>query len=151
MRRHWKTLAVVAVVAAIALSVVAVAMGATDPQPTARAAATCGVLMNDPPAAKAMQDLRVEHQRDMQAWFDTYEADPSSAEAQAALQKLREEHWSDMKALADKLGLAAPQSPGGSRGTAGVGCGGACGAGGQGAGYGISGSGGGMMDGGWSY
>ena len=135
MKRHWKTLAVVAVVAAVALSVVAVAMGTTDPQPSAPASAGCAVLTSDPQAAKAMQDLRVEHQRDMQAWYERYDADSSSAEAQSALQKLREEHWNDMKALAERLGLAAPESSGGIRGTAGGGCGGACGAGAQGAGY----------------
>ena len=41
MRRHWKTIAMVAVVAAVALSVVAVAYGATqDDRPNAVRQAT---------------------------------------------------------------------------------------------------------------
>ena len=46
-----------------------------------------------------MQALRVEHQKDMQAWIAQYGSDPTSAEAQAALQKLRQEHWNDMRGL----------------------------------------------------
>jgi hypothetical protein len=92
----------------------------------------------------------------MQAWYQQYGTDPSSAAAQAALQQLREEHWSDMQQLFKKYGVKAPARAGqggGMMGGAG-GCGGACGGAGgagQGAGYGggMMGSGGGMM-GGWN-
>ena len=143
----------VAVVAAVALSVVAVAYGATRTQTERRAAGNgaCGVLMSDPEALDAMQALRAEHQKERQAWYEQYGSDPSSAEAQAALQKLREEHWNDMRGLFEKLGIEAPDGagPGGMMGRGG-GCGGGCGGAGtgagQGAGYGgMMGSGGGMM------
>jgi hypothetical protein len=146
----------VAVVAAVALSIVAVAYGATRAQTEPRAAANgaCGVLMDDPEAFDAMQALRAEHQRERQAWYDQYGSDPSTAEAQAALQKLREEHRNDMRSLFEQLGVDVPDGagPGGMMGRGG-GCGGGCGAGtgaGQGAGCGgMMGSGGGMM-GGWN-
>ncbi|MGE5229030.1 MAG: hypothetical protein ACM3MJ_04835 [Deltaproteobacteria bacterium] len=151
MRRHWKRIATVAVVAAVALSVVAVAYGATRTQSERQApgSAACGVLMNDPEALDAMQALRAEHQKEMQAWYGQYGSDPSSADAQAALQKLREEHWSDMRGLFEKFGIDVPDGagPGGMMGRGG-GCGGGCGGAGagQGAGYGgMMGSGGGMM------
>ena len=74
----------VAVVAAVALSVVAVAYGATRTQTERRAAGNgaCGVLMNDPVALDAMQALRAEHQKERQAWYELYGSDPSSAGAQ---------------------------------------------------------------------
>ena len=149
MRRHWKTIALVAVVAAVALSVVAVAYGAT--RTTTRRAAgngACSALMNNPKALKAMQSLRAEHQKDMQAWNEQYGSDPSSAEAQAALQTLREEHWNDMRELFKKLGIKAPAGagPGGGMMRGAGGCGGACGgAGASGAGSQGTGYGGGMM------
>jgi hypothetical protein len=143
----------VAVVAAVALSLVAVAYGATRTQTERRAAGNgaCGLLMNDPEALGAMQDLRAEHQKERQAWYERYGSDTSSSGAQAALQKLREEHWNDMRGLFEKLGIEVPDGagPGGMMGRGG-GCGGGCGAAGsragQGAGYGgMMGSGGGMM------
>jgi hypothetical protein len=156
VRRHWKTMLLVGVVAAIALSVVAVAYGATTKQSVRRSAraGACGSLMSNPQALKDMQALRAEHQADMQAWSDQYGADPSSAEAQAALQNLRQEHWTDMRDLFKKYGIAVPQGAGPGSGQGGGGCGGACGAGAssgsQGTGYGMMGSGG-MMGGGQSY
>ncbi len=158
MRRHWKTILLVAVVAAIALSMVAVAYGATTKQ-TARSGAhggACGAPMSNPQALKDVQALRVEHQQDMQAWSDQYGSDPSGAEAQAALQKLREEHRNEMRDLFKKYGVTASQGAGPGTGQRGGGCGGTCGGYGstsdvQGTGYGVMGSGGGMMGGGTSY
>ena len=158
MRRYWKTFTMVAAVAAIALSIVAVAYGATRSQSTSGddRGGACGALTGDPEALTAMQDLRADHQKGMQAWFDLYGSDPSSAEAQAALQKQRAEHWNDMQILFKKLGITAPQGAGPGNGAGG--CGGDCGGAGygqgttQGSGYGgaMMGSGGGAM-GGWSY
>ncbi len=104
----------VATIVAIALSVVAVAYGATRSTTTRRAAGSgaCGALMSNPKALEAMQDLRAEHQGDMQAWSDRYGADPSSAEAQAALRNLREEHWNDMREVFEKYGVDAPVGAG---------------------------------------
>ena len=64
--------------------------------------------MSNPKAVKAMQELRAEHQKEMQAWTEQYGSDPSSAEAQAALQKLRQEHWNDMRGLFKRFGIKAP-------------------------------------------
>lgn len=157
MRGHWKTIIILAVVAAVALSVVAVAYGATR-STTRRAAGNgaCGALMSNPKALKAMRELRAEHQKDMQAWNQRYGSDPSSAEAQAALKELRAEHWSDMRDLFKEFGIKAPTSagPGSGMMRGSGGCGGACGGAGatvtgaQGAGYGggmMGGSGYGMM------
>ena len=76
-----------------------------------------------------MQELRAEHQKEMQAWAAQYGSDPSSAEAQAALRKLRQEHWNDMQQLFKKLGIKAPATagPGGGMMRGAGGCGGACG------------------------
>lgn len=112
-----------------------------------------------------MRSLRVEHQKDMHAWYGKYGADTSSDEAQAALQTLRQSHRNDMKALFRKYGIKVPAGagvsacgdPGGMMGGGGSCGGGGCGGqsggtGAQGAGYGsgMMGSGGGMM-GGQSY
>jgi len=165
MGRHWKMIVVLAIVAALGLSVVAVAWGAGTARGGARRTAACRTLMSNPQAFKEMRALRADHQKDMRAWYSKYGADPSSAEAQAALQTLRQSHWSDMKALFKKYGVTAPASAGagvcgGSGGMmdaggscVGGGCGGqGGGAGAQGTGYGsgMMGSGGGMM-GGLSY
>ena len=153
MRRRWKTIAVLTAVALVALTVVAVAYGATRAggatQRGTRSGA-CGALMSNPRALKAMQELRLEHQRDMLAWNAQYGSDPTSAEAQAAVQKLREEHWNDMRTLFKQFGITAPATvgPGGMmQGAGATGCGGACGsAGGVDSGRG-NGVGGGMMGG----
>jgi hypothetical protein len=132
-----------AVVAAVALSVVAVAYGATRTETERRAAGNgaCGVLMSDPEALDAVQALRAEHRKERQAWYEQYGSDPSAAEAQAALEELREEHRSDMLGLFEKLGIQVPDAgPGGMMGRGGGcgggGCGGAGACAGQGAGYG---------------
>jgi hypothetical protein len=158
VKRHWKTILLVGVVAAIALSAVAVASGATTKQAAKRGArgGACGVLMSNPQALKDMQALRAEHQQEMQGWSDKYGSDPASAEAQAALQALRQEHWNDMRDLFEKYGVTVPQGAGPGAGRSSGGCGGACGGNGsatgsQGTGYGMMGSGGGMMGGGSSY
>jgi hypothetical protein len=139
---------VVATIVAIMLSVVAVAYGATRTTTTRRAAgnAACGALMSNPKALEAMRELRAEHQKEMQAWYQQYGSDRSSAEARAALQKLRAEHWNDMQELFKKFGIKAPAQRGQGGGMMrGAGCGQACGgvgAGGVGQG---TGCGGGMM------
>jgi hypothetical protein len=142
----------VAAVAAVALSVVAVAYGATrtsTPRPAAGNGA-CEALSSDPRGLEAMQALRTEHRAEMQAWYDQYGSDPSSSEAEAARQTLRTEHWTEMQDLFKKLGVEAPtkQGQGGGmmRGSGGCG-GGSCG--GAGAGQGAACKGGGMM-GGWN-
>ena len=151
MRGHWKRAMVLAVVAAVGLTVVAVAMGATRSQLAGRGAGVaCGALMNDPEAVQAMAELRTEHRAEMQAWYEKYGSSRQSAEARRALRKLRAEHWSDMQALFGEYGIKAPEAGrSGGGGCGGLGSGG-CGAGAQSAGYGMMGSGGGMM-GGWSY
>ncbi len=151
MRGHWKTLMVLAVLAAVGLTVVAVAVGATRSQLGGRdAGVACGALVSDPEAAQAMSDLRTEHRAEMQAWYERYGSSRSSSEARRALRRLRAEHWNDMQALFGEYGVKGP----GTRRSGGGGCGGpgsgGCGAGAGGAGLGMMGSGGGMM-GGWSY
>jgi hypothetical protein len=167
MRRHWKAIAVVAAVVALGLSVVAVAWGAGAARSGAHRTGACRSLMSHPQAVKEMRALRAEHQKDMQAWYDRYGSDPSSAEARAALRTLRQAHWNVMKALFQKYGVnvrggAGPGACGRSSGMTGAGgacdgggCGGLAGAA-QGAGYGggmmgsgngMMGSGGGMMGG----
>jgi hypothetical protein len=146
-------------VVVVGLTVVAVAYGATragSATQGVKGSGACGALMGNPKALKAMEALRVEHQRDMRAWSAQYGSDPSSAEAQGALQKLRDEHWNDMRRLFKQFGIKVPAvGPGGMMQGAGVnGCGGACGSAGgtrlgQGTGFGggMMGSGGGMMGG----
>ena len=73
-----------------------------------RQGGVCRQLMNDPKALKAMQALRAEHLKDMQAWNDKYGADPTSAAAQKALRELRQEHWNDMRQLLKKYGITLP-------------------------------------------
>jgi hypothetical protein len=159
VRRQWKSIAIVTAVAVIALSVVAVAYGATRTTWHAAGSNACDALMGNPKAVKAMQTLRAEHQKEMQAWNDQYGADPSSAEAQASLRQLREEHWNDMRGLLKKLGIKVPEGYGPGRmmrgsgdcgGCGGAGSGSAAGVQGGGFGNGMMGSGNGMM-GGWSY
>jgi hypothetical protein len=67
-------------IGAVALSVVAVAYGATKGETQRREAEdnACGALMSDPEAFEAMQDLRAEHRQEMQAWSEHYGSDPSS-------------------------------------------------------------------------
>ena len=168
MRKNWKMIVVVAVVAAIGLSVVAVASGAAKVKNPFRGRAACGQLMSNPKAVAAMQALRDEHRGEMQAWYEQYNADPTSVAARAALKALRQEHWNDMKALFKEFGIQVPKGAGpgvcggqggmmGGNGMMGGGnggsgpCGGGGGAGcagpGSGAGNQGSGYGGGMMGG----
>jgi hypothetical protein len=142
-----------AVVAAVALSVVAVAYGTTrQTQKSSARGGACGVLMSNPQALQEMQALRVEHQQEMQAWSDQFGSDPSGAEAQTALQTLRQEHWNDMRELFKKYGITPPKGSGPGAGQKSGACGGACGGAGgtqgTGCGNGMMGSGGGMMGGG---
>jgi len=112
VKKHWKMIMVVAAVVVVGLSVVAVASGAAKVNNPFRGRAACGQLMNNPKAVVAMQALRDEHRGEMQAWYDKYGADPTSAEAKAALSTLREEHWNDMKALFKQFGIEGPRAPG---------------------------------------
>lgn len=143
MRRHWKRLGMVVAIAAVALSIVAVAYGATQSQRRtgAAGAAACSSLMGNPEAVEAMQGLRAEHLKDVQAWREQYESTSRSAEARAALRNLREEHWSEMQELLKKFGVTAGKRGGAGRGMmGGAGCGGGCGgSGAQGSGYGMMG------------
>ena len=72
--------------------------------------AACRTLMSNPDAVKAMQALRAEHRLDMQAWWQKYGSDPTSAAAQKAMQQLRQEHWYDMQQLFKKFGVTVPES-----------------------------------------
>ena len=102
--------------AAAALSVVGVTYGTTGTSTTAgratagRATGNCAclALMSNDKALKAMQGLRAEHWKDMQAWNAQYGSDHSSTEAQAALQRPRKEHESDTRGLFKKFGIKAP-------------------------------------------
>lgn len=143
-----KKLVIVLAVVLLGLSVAAGAYAQTTKRDGTRTRGACrGALTRDPAALKAMQELRDEHQKQMQAWRDKYGADPASPEARDAFRHLREEHWNDMRALLEKYGAAVPDARG--RGL-GRGFGGCCGGGGcqggagQGAGYG---QGAGMMGG----
>jgi hypothetical protein len=164
LRNRWKTIVIAVTVAAIGLSLVAVAYGATKTTRAGKSRGACATLMTNPQAVKDMQALRAEHQKDMQAWWDKYGSDPNSAEAQAAMKALRTEHWNDMKALFAKYGVALPANAGpgtcgggGNGMMGGGGCGGAAGGAGcagpgtggsnTGAGYGMMGGGTGMMGG----
>ena len=160
MRKSWKTIVLAVMVAAIGLSLVAAAYGATKTTKNAKKRGGCAALMSNPQAVKDMQALRAEHQKEMQAWWDKYGADPTNAEAQAALKELRLEHREDMRQLFKKYGVtwrggAGPGACGGGMMGAGAGgCGGAAGSGGcagPGSAGGAGGGCGGGMMGGWSY
>jgi hypothetical protein len=154
VRKNWKLIVILAVVAVFGLSVVAVASGAAKVKNPFRGRAACGTLMSNPKAAAAMQTLRDEHRQEMQAWYKQYGADPTSAAAKAALKTLRQEHWNDMKALLKEFGIKAPKGAGpgscsgqggmmGGGGMVGNGGNGPCGGSGGGAGCAGPGSGGG--------
>jgi hypothetical protein len=160
VKKNWKPIVILAAVAVVGLSVVAVASGAAKVKNPFRDRAACGKLMSNPKAAAAMQALRDEHRQEMQEWYKKFGTAPASAEAKAALMTLRKDHWNDMKTLFDKLGIKVPKGVGpgicggqggmmgdggnGSCGGAGAGCAGpGPGNGDLGAGYG-----GGMMGGG---
>jgi hypothetical protein len=160
VKRQWRTIAIVATVAAIALSVVAVAYGATRTSRDQDGDNACEALAGNAKALDAMRDIRAEHVEEMQAWNDTYGSDPTTAEAQSALQKLRAEHWNDMNELFKRFGVEPSAGAGPGRALRGSGgCGGTCGGAGTGSrcdaqasdrGTGMMSSGDGMM-GGWSY
>jgi hypothetical protein len=54
-------------------------------------------LRGDPAVMQAWLQLRGDHLKDMQAWYDAYKADLTSAPAQQALHELWTEHWTDMQ------------------------------------------------------
>jgi len=154
MRSRMLWIGVAAVV--VALSAATVAFAATQRStagsaPTHAATPTLGSLrgamMGGAVTVKDMRGLHAEHQADIQAWFDKYGADPSSAVARTALAKLRAEHWNDMRALLKNYGINAGTTGRGTMmGGSGAGYGGMMG----GAGYGSStgtGTGTGMMGG----
>ena len=168
MKKNWKLIVILAVVAVAGLSVVAVASGAAKVKNPFHGRAACGTLMSNPKAVAAMRTLRDEHRREMQEWYKKFGTAPASAEAKAALKTLRQEHWNDMKALFDKSGIKVPKGVGpgicggqggvmGGGGMMGNGGNGPCGGSGGGAGCAGPGSGsgdqgtgygGGMMGGG---
>jgi hypothetical protein len=158
--KNWKMIVMLAVVAVLGLSVVAVASGAAKVKNPFRGRAACGKLMSNPKAVAAMQTLRDQHRQEMQAWTKQYGADPTSAAAQTALTQLRQEHWNDMKSLFKEFGIQVPKGAGpgvcggqggmmgGGNGPCGGGSGGAgCAGAGSGAGNQGSSYGGGMMGG----
>ena len=165
MKKNWKIIVVLTVVAVVGLSAVAVASGAAKVKNPFRGRAACGKLMGNPEAVKAMQALRDEHRQEMQAWYGTYGDDPNSAAAKAALKSLRQGHWNDMKALFKEFGIKVPKGVGpgicggrggmmgggmmgnGGSGPCGAGAGAGCAGPGSGAGNQGSGFGGGMMGG----
>jgi len=112
MKKNWKMVLIVAVVAVVGLSVVAVASGAAKVKNPFRGRAACGKLMSNPKAVAAMQVLRDGHRKDMQAWSAQYGSNPSSDAAQAALKTLRQTHWNDMKTLFKEFGIQVPQGAG---------------------------------------
>ena len=66
MKKNWKAIVMVAVVAALGLSVVAAAYGATRSGNTKRArtfSGACAQLFKNPQAVTDMQALRAEHQQ----------------------------------------------------------------------------------------
>jgi hypothetical protein len=123
-------------VGVMALSVVAVAYGVTHNQAPKRGQGegACGVLMSDPEARDALQQLRNSHQAEMQRWFDRYGADASSEEARGALEKLRDEHRRDMQKILGEYGIIPRGARRGGGMMGGRGCDGACGGSGMGRG-----------------
>ena len=160
MKKNWQMIVIVAVVAVVGLSTVAVASGAARVKNPFRGRAACGQLMSNPKAVAAMQALRDEHRQEMQAWYDKYGADPTSVDARAALKTLRQAQWNDMRALFAQFGVKVPTGAGpgvcggrggmmgGGNGPCGSAGGGGCAGPGSGAGTQGSGYGGGMMGGG---
>jgi hypothetical protein len=69
-------------------------------------------LTGDPAALAAWTQLRADHQKAMQAWYDTYKADLKTTEAQQALHDLWTRNWNDMKAFYEQYsGGAAWTAP----------------------------------------
>jgi hypothetical protein len=70
-------------------------------------------LTDNPAAMQAWLRLRADHLAAMQTWYDTYQADPTSPEAQKALHDLWTGFWNDMKSFYEKYGNGATwTSPG---------------------------------------
>jgi hypothetical protein len=112
---RWKIWILVGVVAAtVGLFLFTTGAGAATRKAVPRlwgggGGGTCRALMSDPDALKAMQALRGEHRQEMQAWWQKYGGDPSSAAAQKALNELRQGHWNDMQQLFKKFGMTVPR------------------------------------------
>ncbi len=140
MKGHWKTLLVAAGVAVMALSVVAVASGATAAPSTQAPAGACTALTDDPQALEEREALRGGFEKARAAWRDKYGADVRTDEARAALQEIRDGYWDDMRSLLEKYGVDVPEGAGpGSRSGQGGGMMGAGNGGGNGQGLGHSG------------
>jgi len=77
VKTNWKMIVIVAVVAVVGLSVVAIAPGAAKVKNPFRGQAACGQLMSNPKAVKAMQALRDEHRGEMQAWYGKHATRPA--------------------------------------------------------------------------
>lgn len=66
-----------------------------------------GWLTSDPAALQAWLQLRADHVKAMQTWYDTYKADLTTPAAQQALHDLWTTFWNDMKAFYEQYGNGA--------------------------------------------
>jgi opacity protein-like surface antigen len=66
----------------------------------------------NPQAVKALQELRDQQVKDMQAWWSKYGQNPTSAAAQKALTQLRDEHRTELQQLLKKYGLTLGRGSG---------------------------------------
>ena len=91
MRGHWKTIALAAAVAVVALSAVGAAYGDSGAKapPSAAQAGACAALADDSKAFVAVQSRRAQHRQEMRDWCEEFGPDRGSTEAQSALRPLR--------------------------------------------------------------
>jgi len=64
-------------------------------------------LTSNPAALQAWLQLRADHAKAMQTWYDTYKPDLTSTAAQQALHALWTSFWNDMKAFYQQYGNGA--------------------------------------------
>ena len=64
-------------------------------------------LTNNPDALAAWLQLKADHVKAMQTWYDTYKADLTTPEAQQALHDLWTKFWNDMKSFYEQYGGGA--------------------------------------------
>jgi hypothetical protein len=64
-------------------------------------------LKDNPAALQAWLQMRAEHVKTMQAWYDTYRTDLTSPAAQQALHVLWITFWNDMKSFYEQYGSGA--------------------------------------------
>ena len=106
LRITWIAAAVAVVVLAFA-GVAIAAGGATGPATAPGAAAGVNCDVTDPAALAEIEALRADFQDARQAWFDKYDADRTSDEAQAELQTLRDEYQADVQSVLEEYGVDA--------------------------------------------